>query len=420
MPKLAQQLSDTAARKARPKAAPYTLASGNGLHLLVLPSGVKQWLVRWRTEDGRRGKKVVGVYPDMTVATATKAAEDLHEVVRAGGKPEGLRDRAKARRQAQGLEATEAQRLAEEARANSFAVLALDWLKDRQTGWAPTTYKKAEFVIHTHMLPALAGMDMRTLASKDVVGFLGQMGRQTPALARNARQYLNQIVDYCIHNGVRGDDQVLRLRGVLPHYRAGHMPAITQIQGVGPLMRAMLGYGGVIVRAALLLTAYTACRPGVVAAAAWSEIDFERAEWFIPASKMKMHHDHIVSLPAQAVALLEEMRQYGSGGEYVFPGSQSNEHMHRDALSKALRDMGFRGKHTPHGYRALLRTVARERLGIDPDILEAQLAHGKTGPNGEAYDRTRFEDERRRVMQVWADFLHVQAGQKTVIEMRRA
>ncbi|MBV2179905.1 MAG: tyrosine-type recombinase/integrase [Castellaniella sp.] len=419
MPKLAQQLSDLAAKKARPKDAAYSLASGNGVHLVIQPTGQKQWQVRYRTPDNQRGKKIVGTYPGMSIADAHKAAEELHLSVRAGNKAEGMRDRIKAAKETRTQEEIEAELAAKDARAHSFTVLSDAWLKARRPGWAPATYDKAQYIITKYLQPAIGDADMRTMASKDVVETLRTMGASVPSLARKARQYLNGVIEYCIQSGIRQDDQVLRLGRVLPKAEGGHIPAITKVQGIGPLMRAIQDYQGVIVRAGLLLAAYTACRPGVVAAAQWQEIDLDRAEWCIPAAKMKMRHEHIVSLPAQAVVLLQDIRQYGDG-EYVFPGSQSNRHMHRDALSKALREMGFQGRHATHGFRAMLRTVARERLKIDVDVLEAQLSHAKKDEIQAAYDRARFEDERRQVMQVWADFLHEQAGQKTIIEMRRA
>lgn len=419
MPKLAQQLSDLAARKARPKDAAYTLASGNGLHLVIQPSGLKQWQVRYRTPEGKRGKKIVGVYPEMSIADAHKAAEELHQQVRLGERPEGMVDRLKAANRARSEEDVAAERVAKEALAHSFTVLSNAWLEDRKPGWATSTYDKAVFIVTRRLQPHLGGADMRTMASKDVAPVLRKLAVDTPDIAVKARQCMNGIVDYCIVRGIRGDDQVLRLTRVLPKHEGGHIPAITKVQGIGPLMRAIQAYPGIIVRAGLLLAAYTACRPGAVAAATWQEIDLDRAEWTIPATKMKMRREHVVSLPTQAVVLLEDIRQYRNG-EYVFPGSQSNEHMHRDALSKALREMGFQGRHATHGFRAMLRTVARERLKIDIDVLEAQLAHAKKDEIQAAYDRARFEDERRQVMQHWADFLHDQAGQETVVEMRRA
>jgi len=122
---------------------------------------------------------------------------------------------------------------------------------------------------------------------------------------------------------------------------------------------------------------------------------------------MKMQHDHIVPLPRQALVVLNELKAITGDSVYVFPSpaKQKTPHLHRDALSKALRDMGFQGKHATHGFRGMLRTVGRERLGIDIDVLEAQLAHAKRGNVQKAYDRTTFDDDRRRVMQEWADYV---------------
>lgn len=421
MPKLAQQLTELAASKAKPRKTAYTLASGQGLFLVVLPSGVKQWQVRYREPEGRRGKKVVGIYPDMGIAAAHQTAAQLHQRIRMGESAVGLYDHLRMERETLTLAETQQQQETEDARKHSFTVLSDAWLEDRKPGWAPTTYIKSTFIVQKRLQPSLGNADMRTLASKDVVPVLVELAAVTPSIAVKARQCLNGIVDYCIVRGIRSDDQLLRLRRVLPRHKGGHIPAITKIHGVGPLIRAIMEYEGRVVRGGLLLAAYTACRPGVVASARWVEIDMDRAEWCIPAEKMKSRVEHVVSLPKQTMEMLSEMREYG-GGEYVFPGvgKRRNPHLHRDALSKALRDMGFRGQHATHGFRAMLRTVARERLKIDIDVLEAQLAHAKADNIQAAYDRARFEDERRVVMQAWADFLHEQADSASVLHMKRA
>jgi integrase len=122
---------------------------------------------------------------------------------------------------------------------------------------------------------------------------------------------------------------------------------------------------------------------------------------------MKTRHDHVVPLPKQAVAALSEMLAFSGGKTYVFPplARQNTPHLHRDSLSAALRRLGFQGQHATHGFRGMLRTVARERLNVDLDVLEAQLAHAKRGDVQKAYDRTTFDDARRGAMQAWADFL---------------
>jgi integrase len=429
MPKIAKQLSALAADKARPRAAPYTLASGGGLFLLVLPSGGKQWLVRYRLEDGRRSKVVIGAYPDLSVAGAHVKADQVRQAARAGDNIPSMRSEARARAQSQTEAELAARVVAEDARRHSFIVVSDAWLATRKAGWADETYRKARYVVRQYLQPAIGGLDVRTMRTRDVTEPLREIAASAPSLARKAVQYLNGVVDHCILEGMRDDDQVLRLRGVLPSHRGGHVPAITREQDIGALMRAILGYEGVAVRSALLLAAWTALRPGVIASARWGEIDLERAEWHIPGMnadgtrRMKTGHDHLVSLPRQAVVMLRDMQQYTGGAEYVFPavGKMRNAHLHRDALSRALRLMGFAGVHSTHGFRAMLRTVARERLRVDFDVLEAQLAHAKRDAIQAAYDRTQFDDERRATMQRWADYLERQAvvGVENVVSIAR-
>jgi integrase len=136
-------------------------------------------------------------------------------------------------------------------------------------------------------------------------------------------------------------------------------------------------------------------------------VNLKTAEWHVAAEQMKMRHDHIVPSPKQAIAVLNGLQSLTGTGHYVFPSParQRTPHLHRDALSKALWETGFRGKHATHGFRGMLRTVGRERLGVDIDVLEAQLAHAKRGDVQKAYDRTTFDDDRRRVMKEWADYI---------------
>ncbi|WP_262419796.1 tyrosine-type recombinase/integrase [Paraburkholderia sp. 31.1] len=151
----------------------------------------------------------------------------------------------------------------------------------------------------------------------------------------------------------------------------------------------------------------TGLRPGVVAAVPWDEVNLKTRECHVAAERMKMRHDHIVPLPTRAIAALNGLQALTGKGHYVFPSParQKTPHLHRDPLSKALREMGFQGKHAAHGFRGMLRTVGRERLGIDIDVLAAQLAHAKRGDVQKAYDRTTSDDDRRRVMQEWADYI---------------
>ena len=150
----------------------------------------------------------------------------------------------------------------------------------------------------------------------------------------------------------------------------------------------------------------TTMRPSVLASAQWGHMDLKAAEWYVPGELMKTGNDHIVPLPRQAIELLGKPKE-GSKGAFLFPSpaGQKTPHLHRDALSKALREMDFQGKHATHGFRGTLRTMSRGRVGVDIDILEVQLAHAKRGDVQKAYDRSTFGTQRITAMHAWADYL---------------
>jgi len=180
-------------------------------------------------------------------------------------------------------------------------------------------------------------------------------------------------------------------------------------------MRAIRDYRGhPVTRGALMLSAMVFQRPGNVRAAEWSEIDLEAAMWTVPSHKMKRTvqakrsgRPHLIPLSRQAVAELRDLRKFTGHGRYVFPSLLSGERcMSENTVNTALRRMGYsKSDMTAHGFRAMARTILVEQLNVNPDIVEAQLAHGKSGPLGAAYDRAEYMVQRRRLMQTWADYL---------------
>jgi integrase len=394
MPRRVEPRSELVFRAAKPRAQPYLLTDGNGLALRVRPNGARTWLLRYRRPStGKENFHSLGPYPEVSLVEARKAATTARNLVREGTDPvEHRRAESAARKR---------------AAEGAFHLVAQKWLAFKRKEWADETYRKAEFVVREYLGPALRNKPISTLATPEVKPVLEAIAAHAPNLATKARQYVGGIVTYAIQHGLREDGVPLSLRGVIPRHKKGHIPAITKPAEIAPLVQAINTYKSPITRAALKLTMLTGLRPGVVAAAPWDEIDLKAAEWHVPAGRMKMQRDHIVPLPKQAVALLQELESLTGRGYYVFPSParQKTPHLHRDALSKALREMGFQGKHATHGFRGMLRTVGRERLGIDIDVLEAQLAHAKRGDVQKAYDRTTFNDDRRRLMQEWADYI---------------
>jgi integrase len=429
MPKLATPLTELQINRAKAKSKHYALSDGNGLCLVVSAAGGKTWQVRYRLPDGTRPcPATIGRYPSMTLAAARFRAVEVQRDARAGKVTAGAQ---RARREA--LDANSSERMAEERAAAqrqhaSFRAVSGRWLAEKRPTWAPETHRKARLVVDSYLVPKIGDADMRTLETKDVRPVLVEMSARTPQLARKASQYVGSIVEHAINEGLRSDESALRLARTLPTFRSGHMPAVTDDDGqLGAVMRAIDAHGNRVVRAALLLASMTAMRAGVVASARWSEIDLEAGDWKIPgkepdgSNRMKTGQDFTTSLPMQAVEVLKEMHARSAGDEYVFPpqARQQTPHLSRDSLSLALRQMGFQGQHTTHGFRASLRTLGRERLGIDVDVLEAQLAHAPKDEVAAAYARVKFREKRREVMQAWADYLDELKESGKVIPFKR-
>jgi len=401
-------LNDTKLRSLKPRQSVYRIADALGLAIEVRPSGARLWRFRYRF-NGTPNMLGLGEYPGVTLIEARESRDAARKLLAKGVDPSAQR---KADTEA-------AKSKAEHAMRGSFEAVAADWLAFKAKGWATETKRKAEFVLERYLNPAIGDRDIATLVSKEASKPLIALAESAPNLARKARQYVAGIVRYAQREGLRDESRALPLAEILPSFDKGNIPAVTSPDEIAKLMEAIDVYSAPVVRAALLTCAYTAQRPGVVAAMRWNEVKGD--EWHIPSTKMKMRHAHIVSLPRQAVAALEEMRAFTAGREYVFPplARQQTPHLHRDALSNALRRMGFAGQHATHGFRGMLRTAARERLGIAADVLEAQLAHAKKGEVQKAYDRTTFTDERRKAMQAWADYLDALRTGGKVIPIKR-
>jgi integrase len=364
----------------------------------------------------------------MSLSDARMRALEIQRDAKQGKQAEGVR---KSRRTALATAQATAQfqqRQKQEQENALLRAVALHWLSEREPSWSIETYRKAYLVVHSYHIPEIGELDMRTITTADVKPVLLKMNLSTPNLARKARQYINAIVGHAIDEGLRADEQTLRLNRILPTQQKGHLPAVTDDEErLGDVMRAIYRYENRVVRGALMLTALTAMRPGALVCAQWSEFNLSKAEWKIPGknpdgtNRMKTGRDFMIPLPTQALAVLHEMKQRTGGETYVFApqARQRTPHLSRDALSKALREMGFQGEHCTHGFRASLRTFCREVLEIPVDVLEAQLAHAPKDEIQAAYARVKFNKQRGAALQRWADYLDKLRNQNAVVPISR-
>jgi len=387
-------LTDSAIRATKPADKPIKLFDERGLLLLVGPSGGKWWRFRYRF-DGKHKSLSMGVYPDVSLAKARERRDEARKLLADGIDPSKNRKAQKAARA--------------DRNANSFEVVAREWFAKFKPNWVEAHSDKVIRRLERDVFPWIGGDPIAEVRAPDLLACLRRVeSRGTVETAHRALQSCGQIFRYAVATGRAERDPSGDLRGALSTVKGTHLASIIEPTAVGGLLRACDDYqGSFVTKCALRLAPLVFVRPGELRKAEWMEIDLERAEWNIPAERMKMREPHLVPLSTQAVAILRELQALTGGRRYVFPGARTNGRpMSDNAILAALRRMGFaKDEMSGHGFRAMARTILDEVLGVRPDFIEHQLAHAVRDPNGRAYNRTAHLTERRKMMQQWADYL---------------
>ena len=295
-----------------------------------------------------------------------------------------------------------------ERSANSFEFIAGEWIKTHLANRAESHTSKVIGRLKRDAYPWIGTRPIADIKPREILAFLQTVEIRSPDTAHRLKQNISQVFRYAIATQRAERDPTADLRGALAPVVGGHFAAITDPEEVGKLMRAIEGYTGfLVVRCALRLLPLVFVRPGELRRAKWSEIDLKAAECNIPGERMKMKQAHLVPLSTQAVAILTELKPLTEKSEYVFPSARGRSRpMSEGAIPVALKALGYDGNSmTGHGFRAMARTMLDEILGFRPEIIEHQLAHSVRDPLGRAYNRTSYLDERRQMMQKWADYL---------------
>jgi len=391
-------LSDIQVKKAAPKDKAYKLSDGGGLYLQVTPSGGKWWRFKYRL-DGKEKLISFGVYPDISLAEARNKRHEARNLVVNGLDPSTEK---KAAKQAKA-----------ELKANSFEVIGRDWHKHMvgKKEWMPEHAKNIMHRLEKDVFPWIGSKSISEITAKEIKAILDRIkSRGVVETARRVLTVIGQVYRYAIMTDRAEFDLSAGFRGYLPAVSKTrkHMASVTDPKELVPLLRAIDAYqGGFVAKCALRLLPMLFVRPGELRHMEWSEIDFEAAEWNIPGAKMKMKADHLVPLSRQAIEVLKELQPLTCNSRYVFPSTRSYQRcMSDNTINAAFRRMGFDGDTiTGHGFRATARTILDEVLHQRVDFIEHQLAHAVKDPNGRAYNRTAHLAERKKMMQLWADYL---------------
>lgn len=384
-------LTDTAVRLARPKEKPYKLFDERGLYLLVDPSGGRWWRLKYRV-DGREKLLSLGTYPDTPLKRAREKRDEARRLLADGRDPAAHRKADRA------------------AQTETFEKITREYLALQAKKLGELTLQKRLAWFEQHVFPWIGRTPIRKVDAPKLLEVLRRIeARGKHETAHRVRSGCGNVFRYAIATGRAERDPSADLRGALAPVVTKNRAAITDPAKVGQLLRAIDAYvGQPATTAALRLAPLVFVRPGELRAAEWREFSLAGAEpvWRIPAERMKMDEEHVVPLSHQAVAVLREIEPLTGSGRYVFPSLRGGHRpISANTINMALRSMGFASDEmTGHGFRAMASTLLNEH-GFPPDVIELQLAHAERNEVRAAYNRAKRLQERRKMMQAWANYL---------------
>lgn len=400
--------------QAKPAEKNKKLFDGGGLYLEVTPTGAKYWRLKYRFA-GKENRLSMGVFPTVSLKAARELADDARKLLGTGTDPSQHRQSEKATRNL--------------AADNTFEALAREWHGTKVPGWstshADTTMKR----LVKNVFPWIGKRPLIDINAPELLATLRRIeGRGAIDTTHRVQGVVSEVFRYAIATGRALANPAAELGAALKTTVKGHHPAITEPKRFGQMLRDIDTYSGSnITRAALQIHALTFQRPNEVRGARWDEIDLDAGIWIIPSVRMKGilqrkadGEPHQIPLAAQTVAVFRDLHPLTGRGAMVFPSERGQGRcISENTARQALRSMGYLD-HVPHGFRASVRTMAREQLHFDKDVIERQLSHGSDEELGGAYDRTQFMAERIKLMQVWADYLDKLRKGADVIQFKAA
>lgn len=395
-------LTDTGIRKGIAPDKPRKMADGGGLYLLVHPNGSKWWRLKYRF-GGKEKLLSLGTYPDTGLADARTKRDAARKLLALGVDP-GAQRRAE---KVAGVERA----------ANSFEVIAREWLEVKQPEWTAGQFGKERDRLENHAFQRIGALPITDIGVAEIRPLLMHLVKQGHIeQAHRLRHQLSRVFRFAVATERASRDPAADLRDTLPARNPKNHPTITDPVKVGELMRAIEGFTGTFsVKCALKLAPLWFCRPGEIRMAEWShfDLDGEHPTYTVPPANRKLKKaakespqtpPHIVPLSSQALEILRELRPLTGHGKYLFPGGRDpRRHMSDGAINAALARIGYKGIITGHGFRHMARTLLGE-MGWSAEALERQLSHKEPGVAG-VYNKAQHLAERRKIMQAWADYL---------------
>lgn len=363
----------------KPEGDRYSKAVGDGLHIEVMTSGKKSWVLSYTKKNGKRTRKKIGTYPILSLKDARALAIDIQ------------------RNELLGLSSI------------TMAALIEEWLKVYGPTWTSDKYRYTviyRLELITENISKLSVSDVTAAMISNQVAVI--LARGTTETANRALRHLKAVFDYALANEYVEKNPCEIVSKMIPTHKVTNLPSlpITEM----PKFWTAINYMDMKheTRQALALYNYLACRPSELAQARWDtgEFDLDNAVWLIPAHRMKMRLEHMIPLASEPLAILKQLYDRRIDDEFVFKNRLKPwEHMPTETPLAAIKRSGYGGRMVTHGFRALLSTHANESKLFDPDAIERHLAHVATNKGRAAYNRAKYWDQRVKLMEWWADIV---------------
>ncbi|HCB2899219.1 TPA: integrase [Proteus mirabilis] len=403
MARKTKPLTDTEIKAAKPQDKDYQLYDGDGLTLLIKSSGSKLWQFRYyRPYTKQRTKQSFGAYPAVTLSDARKLRAESRSLLAKDIDPqEYQKDQI---------------RNSQEAKTNTFQLVAERWWEVKKSIVTEDYGNDIWRSLERDVFPAIGDISVTDIKAHILVQAIQPVqARGALETVRRLCQRINEVMIYAQNTGLIDAVPSINIGKAFEKPKKKNMPSIPPDQ-LPKLMQTMRTASiSLSTRCLFMWQLLTISRPAEAAEARWDEINFETKEWKIPAARMKMNREHTVPLSEAALAILELMKPLSGHREFIFPSRiKPTQPMNSQTVNAALKRAGFGGVLVSHGLRSIASTALNEQ-GFPPDVIEAALAHVDKNEVRRAYNRSDYLEQRRPMMQWWADFIE-EADRGSIIE----
>ena len=382
---------------------PYKLADEKGMYLLVTPRGGKCWRLKYRYA-GKEKTLALGIFPDVALDEARSARDIARKQLAQGVDPGEVKKAEKATKRAES--------------SSSFSLVAREWWNKQSGVWSEDHAARVLKSLEDDVFPDLGQRPVMEIDATNILATLKKVeGRGALDYAGRVLQRVAAVFRYAVQTGRIKANPASDLQGTLKTRKVRHQPSLARNE-LPHFLKALSTYNGKLqTRFALKLLVLTFVRPGELRYARWSELDLKSGEWRIPAERMKMKTEHLVPLSKQAILVLENLKPITGQYDLVFPGERNcRRPISENTLGVAIKRMGFAA--TAHGFRATASSILNEQ-GFNRDAIERQLSHLERNKVRGAYTHhAEYLNERKKMMQWWADYMDSRLA-SNVVQLKR-